>query len=323
VIYNDVDLTQLYAKIQAAAGTPESLNIAADALDAYEIQVEPGNEEIEIRRDRPYSGSRPVRTINHMLTVSGRSYLAGLNPWGEPRIGRLLRACGHTQTPGTDDYTWAPTSIRTSLPFLTLRVDDGDNRYSVHDARGAVSEFSFEMGGLPNFAWQLMAPYDPDTQLTQAAMATPTLDAIQDPLPIITETAELTLGGIELDCYGLTVQTGREPSMSRNFARQISRNDRHAARLTMRVMRTTHSVIKLESYLKSGVYLPLVCTIARTTGTANVEFAAAQVQITRVNREDIDDYKGMSVEARILPAAGHDDYTVRLSRVPLPPEPEE
>lgn len=316
MIYNDVELTQLYAKIQAAQGTPETLNVAADALDAYEIQVEPGNEEIEIRRDRPYSGSRPVRTINHMLTVTGRSYLAGLNPWGEPRIGRLLRACGHVQAAGTDDYIWTPTSVRASLPFLTLRVDDGDNRYSVHDARGAVTEFRFEVGGLPNFAWSLMAPYDPDTQLTQAAMATPTLDAIQDPLPIITETAALTLDGIELHCYGLTVQAGREPSMSRNFATQVSRNDRHAARLTMRVMRTTHATIKLESLLKSGAYLPLVCTIARATGTANVEFSAAQVQLTRVTREAIDDYKGMSVEARILPNAGHDDYALKLYRIP-------
>lgn len=316
MIYDLQEQTQIYAKVQAAEGTAETLNVAADAIDAYDIECTPSNEEIEIRRDRSYSGSRSVRTINHMLTIAGSIYLVGLNPWGAPRIGRILRGGGHVETVNTDDYTYTPTSVRTSLPFLTVRADDGQNRYLVKDMRGAITEFRFQMGEVPSAGFSVMAPYDPDTDLTQAAMSTPTLDAIQDPLAITTETAELTLGGIEVDCYGLTVQTGRQPSMTRNFARQRSRNDRHAATATMRIMRTDHTILKLESYLKSGERIPLVCDIAMASGTANMEFSAAEFQVTRVNREVIDDYKGMSVEGRIVPVSGHDDYSLKLYRIP-------
>ena len=98
-----------------------------------------------------------MRTINHMLTTAGNIYLVGTDPWAAPRIGRILRACGHTETAGTDDYLYKPTSVRSQLPFLTLRHDDGDYRYLVKDARGRLTEFRFNMGEVPSAGFELMA----------------------------------------------------------------------------------------------------------------------------------------------------------------------
>lgn len=316
MIYQDQELNTLYAKIQTTEGTAETLNVAADAIDCYELTSVPGNEEIEIRRDRPYSGSRSVRTINHMLTTQGNIYLVGTDPWAEPRIGRILRACGHVQAAGTDDYTWTPTSNRSQLPFLTLRHDDGDYRYLVKDARGVITEFRFNMGEVASAGFTLMSPFNAATDLTEAAIATPTYDAIQDPLSITTEAAELNLDGNEMHCYGLVVSTGRNNTMTRNMATSKSKNDKHAATFTMRLMRTTLAVTNFAQMIRTEAKVPLLLDIAQSAGTANLEFGAPLVQITGMQNEVIDEYKGIQVTGRILPSLGHDDYSLKLYRIP-------
>lgn len=316
MIYQDQELNTLYAKIQATEGTAETLNVAADAIDCYELTSNPGNEEIEIRRDRPFSGSRSVRTINHMLTTAGNIYLVGTDPWAAPRIGRILRACGHVETANTDDYTYTPTSNRSQLPFLTLRHDDGDYRYLVKDARGVITEFRFNMGEVPSAGFTIMAPFDASTDLVEAAMATPTYDAIQDPLSITTEASQLDLDGNEMHCYGLVVSTGRNNTMTRNMAVQRSKNDKHAATFTMRVMRTTLAVTNFAQMIRTEAKVPMLLDIAMATGTANLEFGAPVVQITGMQSEVIDEYKGIQVTGRILPSTGHDDYSLKLYRIP-------
>lgn len=316
MIYQDQELNTLYAKIQAAEGTAETLNVASDAIDCYELTSNPGNEEIEIRRDRPFSGSRSVRTINHMLTTQGNVYLVGTDPWAAPRIGRILRACGHVETAGTDDYTYTPTSNRSQLPFLTLRHDDGDYRYLVKDARGVITEFRFNMGEVPSAGFTIMAPFNAATDLTQATMATPTYDAIQDPLSITEEAAQLDLDGEEMHCYGLVVSTGRNNTMTRNMATSKSKNDKHAATFTMRVMRTDLAVTNFAQMIRTEAKVPLLLDIAMPTGTANLEFGAPVVQITGMQSEVIDEYKGIQVTGRILPSVGNDDYALKLYRIP-------
>ena len=316
MIYQDQELNTLYAKIQAAEGTAETLNVAADAIDCYELTSNPGNEEIEIRRDRPFSGSRSVRTINHMLTTAGNIYLVGTDPWAAPRIGRILRACGHTETAGTDDYLYKPTSVRSQLPFLTLRHDDGDYRYLVKDARGRLTEFRFNMGEVPSAGFELMAPFDAATDLTEAAIATPTYDAVQDPVPITTETSELSLDGEEMACYGLVVQLNRQNNMSRNMKDAKSKNDKHAANFTMRVMRTNLATTNFHQLLRTNAKIRMLLDISFKTGTASVEFEAPVVQITGIQSEVIDEYKGLQISGRILQTAGNDDYGLKFYRIP-------
>lgn len=308
-VYTDIETRLAQIKLQAVLGTPETLSPAADSVDTYDLDIQHTYEQAEVKRDRSFSGSRSSKPINGTMEARLGFQIVGLDPFAAPRIGRILQVCGHAQALAASDVTYNP--ITNAIPFATFQADHAGERYLVSDLRGIVEEFDFQMGGFAQ-AKCVVSARCAASDITEAVSPTATYDAIQDPLEIITDTWRVMFGGVELDCYGLNVKTGRNTAITRNSRVQLASNSKHAATFTMRVMRPAYASINLRNLLASGSTAAMLSEIKRTGTTRNVDFTAPTAQITAIKDTEIDQYKGWEIEGKLVAVSANSDYALKL-----------
>ncbi|MDH4164737.1 MAG: hypothetical protein OEW15_18915, partial [Nitrospirota bacterium] len=149
------------AKIQAVAGTPETLT-AADVFFAEDIQLSPEVEQLM----RPHH----LPTISQLAPVAGRSRMSasckvpmyGASAAGTaPFWGMLLQGCGWAETiVALTSAKYLPAT--TGHKILTLKVFVDGVSFRIRDAKGSWS-IEFKAGSVPYFSFKFDGIWEPLT----------------------------------------------------------------------------------------------------------------------------------------------------------------
>ncbi len=169
----------ILAKVEAAAGTAESL-AAADAVLASNIELTPlAGDTVSREIEYPYYGNSAQIPVNSHQTLAFRVELASSGARGTaPAWGKLLQGCGFAETTTANtkvDYT--PVSTGEKTLTLSLNIDG-----QLHTLKGARGTFTIEAGvnQIPYLNFTFTGLWtDPSST---AAVASPVFTAFKDPL---------------------------------------------------------------------------------------------------------------------------------------------
>lgn len=281
------DIRGLIAKIQAVAGTPETLAAATDgvlALDGqYAYQVDP----LERNIDKPGHGGRPFVQVNRRcvfdfgLELRGNAALGTAAP-----IGTILRGCGFAQalsaTPGSESAIYS--LVNSGLEMLTI---DGYSFGSVKhgfDARGVITQFDLSIRNFARATGQIMG-LAPAVPVEDAAIPAIVTSAFQAPVAIETETFVVDLDGVKLNTISLMVDTNAAANVYEGSeTRFVHQQNKYRPTGTWRVFKEQRSTFNPETLSGTYVQEPMFATI--TGGGEIVRLDLRGVQIGNVTETD-------------------------------------
>lgn len=283
-----VDLRGLVAKIQAVAGTPETLNVADDGVLAIETNPSFKVDELERSIDRPGHGARPYVNVKRRCEYEfGLELRGAATPGDAAPIGTILRACGFAQTldPGVSAIYNLVTG---NFEMITINGYAAGEVVHGMDARGAVTQIEMSVR---NFAKaQAMVLALPPTGVDVIEDITlPAIDYsdFQAPVPIETESFEVDIGGTKLNTISVTVDTGAQVEIYEGSeSRFVFLREFYRPSGTIRVFKEQRSTFNPEDIALAHGVQDVYATIAG--GGEIVRLDLRGVQLTVPTRSDQD-----------------------------------
>ena len=204
----------LAAETESVKGTAETL-VDADAFFAEDVSWPYSPTQIERPRSRLTLSKDPSLVTQKIASVSFAVEIKGSGTATTPPVwGRLLQACGCSQTVGTSSVTWAPTTLSDNVATLTIRryITEGAVSFveTLYGARGNVV-FEFAAGEISKMRFTFTGKY-----LKRVALAALTATD-HATLPPIYENATMSIHSYAAAVFSrFTLDFGNTVSMRSN-----------------------------------------------------------------------------------------------------------
>lgn len=294
--------------IEASYGVAPAMT-ASNAILLMNSQVQPAADKLTRQVDRPFFGGNPFVLVGKRITLTGDCDLIGAAVAGAAApLGPLYRICAHSETLDAGppaEAVYAPISKN----FASGAIDFywAGIRFRLLGARGSI-DFDFSIKnyakGSVNITGLLVMPQDGEAP-TPIDWST-----FQTPLPIESETWEVTVGGVNVCAQQLTLQgagtvnaiecsEGREVVISNRTPTGTLRVFKDATLATWNpwAIADAHSIVTLQN------------TIAGTAGKNLSMPIRAQLEYPRP--VDIEGMAGFEIPFEAIPSGtGGDEYSL-------------
>jgi hypothetical protein len=200
----------LFAKLEDDYGVAETLAVT-DAMRTRNLTFDDNyaGDRIQRNLDRPTLGLEAEINVSPYAALSFEIELAGAGVAGTiPRYGRLLRACGWTET--LDNET-APTLVEYEeneelQDSLTMAFELDGRQQMLPGARGSV-ELNWPQKGIPFYKFTFWAKY---VRPTNATVGTADFSGIPSPVPVTKANTTFAIDAYEGPTLSVTVNTNME-----------------------------------------------------------------------------------------------------------------
>lgn len=305
----------IFAKLEVTYGT-DPVPVAADAILTKNLNLDDPYAGDRVARDldRPTLGLQEEININPHVTLSFDVEIAGSGtPGTAPKYGRLLKACGFTETPDPDTtpvyVEYAPNSTLADSVTLYLEIDG--QRHIIKGARGNVV-FNFQRG-IPFMHFTFAGLY---TRPAAGEISSPDFTAFQVPVPVTKANTTMTLGAYSGPAASLTCDMGMQV-YPRNVIDQeeVLLTDRSPTGQIVIDMPDLGDINVFEDFVESHAGTIGTGALALQHGTAAgniVEFEAPKVQLSTVSEGDDTGLAIYTLNARYIPDAGDDEVLLTV-----------
>lgn len=201
------DYRALLMKIQAAAGTAQTLAAATDSFLVLNAEHSFSTEEVEREVDKPGHGARPFVPVGKRNTHNFDIELRGAATVGTAApIAPILRACGFGETlTASASAVYAP--VTSGFELATVAAYHAGTVYNTVDARGVISQLMFDIKNFAKAKVQLMGTGTATPVADASIPAGVDLSRFRAPVPIETETFEVDIGGKKLNTVSVALDT--------------------------------------------------------------------------------------------------------------------
>lgn len=301
----------LLAKIETVYGTDAAPVGATDAVKVRNsVKVTPVDLEYEdLDVALPYLGHQiQVPTVEFKM-IEFTCLLAPSGAAGTaPPIGRLLRACGFTETINAGiDVQYDLNS--NPVDALTIKYNEDGEQHALLGCRGDV-DFSFTAKRLPVANFRFVGLFSP---VTDAAMPSVTLTSWLTPLPVNNaNTTPFTVHAYAGRLYELTAKLNNQFA-KRNLVGvyDVLISDRKPDG-TLRIENPTVATFDYLTRVRQATLGALTMTHGTTAGN-KVKIDMPAVQITSPEKGEEDRIQTVSFQIRPTPSAGNDEVKLTFS----------
>jgi len=305
----------IFAKIETVYGTDSTPGVA-DALLTKNLKLDDpyAGDRVSRDLDLPTLGLQAEINVNPYATVSFDVEIAGSGTAGvAPRYGRLLRACGFTETieadSGPNFVDYDPNSDLDES--VTLKFEGDGQQHVLKGSRGNVA-MNWQKG-IPFYHFTFSGLY---TRPTAASVGTPDFTGIPVPLPVTKLNTTLTVGAYNGPAASLTCDMGMQ-IYPRNVIGQeeILLTDRGPAGQIV-IDQPDIGVIDLfADFLEShaGINTGAVSLVHGIAAGNKVTFTAPKAQLSTVTEGNDNGLANYSLNARYIPDVGDDEVKLRVA----------
>jgi hypothetical protein len=203
----------LFAKKEVTYGEDPTLAVT-DALLTKNLKLDDSYAGDRVTRDldRPTLGLEEEINVGPYAIVSFDVEIAGSGTAGvAPRYGRLLQACGYTETPdpstgGPDFVTYTENETLAASCYMKFELDG--QQHVLRGARGSVS-FNWQKG-IPFMRFTFWGLY---SRPTLASVGTPNWSGIPIPYPVTNANTTIAVGAFEGPATSFTVDMAMQMVM--------------------------------------------------------------------------------------------------------------
>lgn len=305
----------IFAKIESVYGT-DSAPAVTDAILTKNLKLgDPyAGDRVARDLDLPDLGLQEEINVNPYCTVEFDVEIAGSGTAGvTPRYGRLLRACGFTETveagSGPNYVDYDPNSDLNDA--CTLKFQGDGVQHIFKGARGNVA-INFQKG-IPFYHFNFSGLY---TRPTADSVGTPDFSGIPVPVPVTKANTTIAVGAFTGPAASLTCDMGMQ-IFPRNVIGQeeILLTDRQPQGQIV-IDQPDISVLNLFSaFVEShnGINTGAVSLVHGTAAGNKVTFSAPKVQLSTISEGDDTGLANYSLNARYLRNTGDDDVKLRVA----------
>lgn len=302
--------TVVYAKIETTAGTDSTPTAAANAIEAYDVSIEPKadmKERYPGNADRSaYAQLRGLTSVDVKLTV----LLKGSGTKGTaPRWGALIKACDRAETVvAGSSVTYDPgTAIATCTLWVNI---DG----ILHKIAGCAGDCEIDLtsGDTPKLNFTMSGVY---ALPTDSAVESPTFDTTT---PVIVKGTTTTFGSyaaiIEklLLRFGNTVVQRTDFNQTESILSYMVTNRLPTGVMTCEAVLRATSNADFWSYFNSGTSRALSMVLGATSGNI-VTLTAPACILSAPKYGDRDGLRLFEVEFQMARSTGNDELSIALT----------
>lgn len=281
----------LLAKIQAVAGTPETLDPADDAILVLGGEFRFQTDELAREIDRPGHGAHPHVNVKRRASYGGAIELRGAATVGAAApIGRILRGCGFVEV--LEDTGPSPaigayyTLANADYEMLTLEGFDSGERVSGADARGVITQIELSIRNFARANFQLLG-LPAEVPVADAALPAAVLSAFQFPVAIETESFEVDLNGTKLNAISLTIDTQAQVEIYEGSeTRFVYPRAKYMPTGTLRVFKEQRSTFNPEAVALAHTQIPIYAEIVGGGETVRLDLANVQLGVPQPSDQD-------------------------------------
>lgn len=297
----------LYAKVQAVAGTPETM-AAADAVLAKDIEVNPVNaNSVDRNLIQSYFGNAGSVQVSSYMSLSFTVEMASAGAAGTaPQWGKLLRGCAFDETVVAStrvDYT----PVTEGLEFLTLDYYLDGVRFLSSDAKGNVS-MTMNASGIPEFRFSFLGYVPTESDTTNPA--NPDFSAWKAPLGISkSNTPTFTIHGVPVKATEFNVDMANQVDY-RNYigSEAIALSERKPAgnaTFEFESLATANWFDKSRAGTTGALQM-----IHGTAAGSIVQIDAPAVQPSDVQTQEDNNIAMLSTSLQFQPVSGNDEIVI-------------
>jgi len=293
-------------KIETVENTAET-PAEADAVEFLNGTINVRSDELEIAKDRPDGGARPVVPIRRRVEVGGEIPLIGAATAGDagPYSG-LIRNFGHTEVLNTAPDNAEYTPVLKGFPSATLWGIHAGELIKARGLRGRFTSLTLAINDYPKAGFECLG------QLVEAPSEVAAWDddlaAFTLPITGTEANMEVLLGGVALEAVSLELDTGTNLQLAYNTEAVVSRHSARQVTGTLRVYRPLIATADIRSMAAGATLQAMV--VDYVTGTAAKDLsleADAGVQVGEPENVDIDGLRGWDIPIRFTA-----DYVLRF-----------
>lgn len=200
----------VFAKLESTYGTNPTLAVT-DAILTRNLVLDDSyaGDKVSRNLDRPTLGLEEEINVGPYQMLSFEVELAGSGTAGvAPRYGRLLQACGFTETvdpsTGGPDYVeYEENEVLDKSVYMSFELDG--QQHLIPGARGSAS-FNWQKG-IPFIKFTFWGLY---TRPTIASVGTPNWSGIPSPVPVTNANTTLAIDAFEPVAQSLTCDTSMQ-----------------------------------------------------------------------------------------------------------------
>lgn len=296
----------IFAKLESEYGT-DSTPAVTDALLTRNLQHDDSYAGDRVTRDldRPTLGLEEEINVAPYQMVSFEVEIAGSGTAGvAPRYGRLLKACGWTET--VDPATGGPDYVeydenQTLTDSVTLKFELDGQQHVMKGARGSA-DINFQKG-IPFIKFTFWALY---TRPTIASVGTPDWSGIPVPVPVTNANTTLDIDSFEPVATSLTCNTAMQLVMRNCIGQEeVLLTDRQPTGQIVINAPVLTDINLWEDFLESHetVNTGAVLLVHGTTAGNIVEFENDTVQLSSIQEGDDSGIAIYTLNARYIGAS--------------------
>jgi hypothetical protein len=305
----------LFAKIESVYGT-DSAPAVTDAILTKNLKLDDpyAGDRVSRDLDLPTLGLQGEINVNPYATLSFDVEIAGSGTAGvAPRYGRLLRACGFTETieagSGPNYVDYDPNSDLDES--CTLKFEGDGVQHVFKGARGNV-EMTWQKG-IPFYRFTISGLY---TRPAAASVGTPNFSGIPVPLPVTKANTTIAVGSFTGPAASLTCNMGMQ-IFPRNVIGQeeILLTDRQPTGQIV-IDQPDITVLNLFSdFVEShdGINTGAVSLVHGTAAGNIVTFSGPKAQLSTISEGEDNGLANYTLNARYIPDAGDDEVKLRVA----------
>jgi hypothetical protein len=196
----------LIAKEETTEGTSSTPSGVSDGIVVRDLEISVQSDDVEREIATPWLGANKVIYTKRQAVFSFDVEIAGSGNAGTPPAwGRLMKACGFSETIVTNTVVYSPVS--SGFSSLTIAANQDGVQYIGLGSRGSV-EINFQPGEVPLFSFEFMGAY---VTPADVALPTPTYANQAEPLHVASGlTTNFLLDGYAFCLGGFSLDLGNE-----------------------------------------------------------------------------------------------------------------
>lgn len=296
----------IFAKIEDTYGV-DPTPATTDALLTKNLKLDDSyaGERVTRDLDRPTLGLEEEINVGPYAVVSFDVEIAGSGTAGvAPRWGRLLKACGYTETP--DPSTGGPdfveyTENETLASSVALKFELDGQQHKLLGSRGTV-RFNWQKG-IPFMSFTFWGLY---SRPTETSVGTPDWTGIPVPVPVTNANTTLDIGAFSAIATAFTVDMAMQMVMRNCIGQEeVLLTDRApTGQIVMNMPDLTDDLNLWEDFIEShnGVSTDEVVLVHGTTAGNIVQYENPTVQLTSVQEGDDSGIAIYTLNARFIGA---------------------
>lgn len=300
----------IYAKIEDTYGQ-DSAPAVTDAILTKNLNLDDpyAGDRVSRDLDRPDLGLEAEINVNPYTIVSFDVEIAGSgNPGVAPRYGRLLRACGYTETieagSGPNYVEYEQNDVLTDS--VTLKFEADGQQHVMLGARGSVAKTWQK--GIPFYRFVFWSLY---ARPTAASVGVADFTGIPVPVPVTKANTTLTVGSYNGPALSLTCDDAMQLVMRNVIGQEeVLLTDRAPTGQIVIDMPDIASTDLFADFVEShaGINTGAVQLVHGTVAGNIVQFDNPTVQLSTVNEGDDTGIATYTLNARYI---GKNKITVK------------